>query len=522
MLFVDTCYAVNKSKKFTYQTRSKTSALHRVHLHLNNGAFKLGRLKCCSTSNELVSQPEDYDGDKTFVIPHEAFTLEGDLGEWTRAWEDHNFQPDKDGPLPHSLKGPSDSYTHSVSMEEFLANLSNLEPCEQDFVSYGDIFEPMIPEAVQSYQKRAQENGAYAVENMSNFLSPFRNLPDDNETVKQPPDVLEWTDYHKLLDIFDLRKFYGWKYIYDAHGFLLHTHVCSLDVQSGDDINYAFDFRCSTLERRDHSRVVERVPLHSLVVSPNLDAFSWIDSKQDETLCLFFGFVNESLTIVELEYDKHVTLCNICIYYGRDERNGLKPTESLNMEALKGVWKGNGVTIQSFSFPCCFVTCESEWKSEPSNINNLTVRRNLPLKNSKLVDPSPILNIQKGLKGEGKAVRKRESQLIEDCQWWKISRIGSHYDSTVGRKSSDYSQNHLLIGNEVYEFPALGKYEKNRYLFLLHCDIFIFIPKSLPKGITFEVEVGQYRKGKYLCRIVQSYNIEREWTGSAILQEWRQ
>ncbi|EME30656.1 uncharacterized protein Gasu_21140 [Galdieria sulphuraria] len=412
ILFVNLFYVGNTFKTVICHTKSETSGLQRGHVHLNICASRRGRLECCS--HESVSQLEDdnISRDETFVIPHEAFTFEGDLGEWTRAWEDHNFQPNNDGPLPHSLKGPSDNYSHAVSMEEFLANLSTLEPCEEEFVSYGDIFEPLDPEAIRRYQNLAQENGAYVVENMSNLLSPFRLVADNNETTKEAPDVIEWTDYHKLLDIFSLRKFYGWKYIYNAQGILLHKFACSFDIHSGDNMKYAFDIHCSTSEQRGYCQVTERVFLQSLVISPNLDAFSWIDSKQDETLCLFFGFVHESLTIIELEYEKHDTLRNICIWFGNDERNGLHSLDSLEMEALLGVWKGRGVTIQSSSFPCYSVTCESEWKSEPSNINNLTVRRNLPLKNAQSVDPCAKLNIQKGLKGERRAVHITDRQSL--------------------------------------------------------------------------------------------------------------
>lgn len=147
------------------------------------------------------------------------------------------------------------------------------------------------------------------------------------------------------------------------------------------------------------------------------------------------------------------------------------------------------------------------------------MRRNLPLKSEQFVNPSTAMNMQKGVKGEGKAVRRREIQLIADCNCWKISRIGSHLDSTVGRKKVDKTN---WMDDAIYEFPALGKYEQNRYLFLLPCDIFIFIPKLFPCGITYEVEVGHCRGDKSLCRIVQSYNIEREWMGSAILEEWKQ
>lgn len=288
--------------------RRRTIVEHRSLVRLYSCPCKRGKVKCSSTFDENIPQPEDYDNisrNQNFVIPHEAFSWKGDLGEWTRAWEDHNFHPDNDGPLPPHLKGPSDNYTRPVDLEEFLANLSTFEPCEEDFVSYGDIYEPMDPEAIQRYRKLGQDNGACAVENMSDWLSPFRLLANDNEATKQQYDTRELPDYRKLLEVLSRRTFHGWKRVFNAEGSVLLTYSCSFSVQcDSEDANYAFDIRCSTLQVGQDS--FQRVPLESLVLSPHLNSFSWIDSKDDQkTLSLFFGFLDESLTIVELEYDKN-------------------------------------------------------------------------------------------------------------------------------------------------------------------------------------------------------------------------
>lgn len=301
VLFVGGLQVVSICNNFIHSTKNRKSIFCNDLVSLSRFPYNL---KICSTSS-CLSQPEDYETLKNFVIPHEGFAWEADFGEWTRAWEDHNFHPDDDGCLPYSLKGPADGYTCPVDAEEFLANLSTLEPYEEDCISYGDVFEPMDPEAIRHYQKVAQESKSYAVEHMSNMLSPFRLYSNEQTTRQQQQqqalDIIELTEVHKLWDTLSHRKWYGWKYIFDAKGVLENRSDCYFSIQLIEDTENSLYIYISEEWKYDY---IHKVPLHSFVQSPKLDAFSWIETNSNETL-LFFGFLLESLTIVKLKYDQN-------------------------------------------------------------------------------------------------------------------------------------------------------------------------------------------------------------------------